>query len=47
MQKQFTNAGGNPDGPNSPGNPDIPSMPEVEIPQVDEPHIPGQDPARA
>ncbi len=38
--------GGNP-GPDVPGNPDVPDMPGVEIPQVDEPKIPGQDPARA
>lgn len=47
MQKQSIRQGGQPDGPNTPGNPDIPSMPDVEIPQVDDPHIPGQDPARA
>ncbi len=47
MQKQFINNGGTPDGPNTPGNPDIPDMPDVEVPQVSEPQIPGQDPARA
>lgn len=36
--------GGSPDVP---GNPDVPDMPDVEIPQVDDPKIPGQDPARA
>jgi len=47
MSNQFVSPylmGGSPD---TPGNPDIPDMPEVEIPQVNEPKIPGQDPARA
>ena len=35
------------EGPDTPGNPDVPNMPEVEVPQVEEPKIPGQDPARA
>jgi hypothetical protein len=48
MQKDYISPylldGGSPD---TPGNPDIPDMPDVEIPQVNEPKIPGQDPARA
>lgn len=38
--------GGN-EGPDTPGNPSIPDMPGVEVPQVDDPKVPGQDPARA
>lgn len=44
MINQNYQMGGSPDVP---GNPDVPDMPDVEIPQVDEPKIPGQDPARA
>ena len=44
MTNQTISFGGEPD---TPGNPSIPDLPEVEVPQIDEPKIPGQDPARA